>query len=113
MRASSGGRGDEGKDLHGAGIFDVDDAAGLSLEFVVEQGARGGGGLNAAGLALGFHAAGEVHGVAPQIAGEFFGTDDTADDGAAFEADADLPRELMAAVKRAEIVKHIQGGLGA
>ena len=79
------------KDLHEAGVLDVDDAAGLGLEFVVEQGARGGGDLDAAGLALGFHAAAEVDGVAPQIVGEFFGADDTADDGAAFEADADVP----------------------
>ena len=79
------------KDLHGADVLDVDDAAGLSFKLIVEQRARGGGDLDESRLTLGFHAAGEVDGVTPEIVGEFFGADYAADDRAAVEADADGP----------------------
>ena len=59
------------------------------------------------------HAAGDIHGVAPKVVGEFLGPDDAGNDGPAVHADADAPVELVAAVENADGLEHLEGGVGA
>ena len=53
---------------------------------------RRGGDEDAAGRRVGFHAAREVHGVAPQVVGKLLGADDAGDDRPGVDADPHVER---------------------
>lgn len=64
------------------------------------------GDVDAPGFAGVFHAGGGVDGVAPNVVGEFFDTDNAGNDGAAVDADADLE----GCVVRGHVIDDIDGG---
>ena len=90
---------------HRADALEVGGAALLELEMVARRGAEALADMDAAGLAVRFHARGKVHRVAPDVVGEARIADDAGGGRAAMDADAHLelaPAERRLAVDRLE-----------
>ena len=62
--------------LHLACAFHLDGSPGFAVESVLDQLMRAAGNLNDPTSAMGFHAAREIYGFAPEVINEFFSADD-------------------------------------
>lgn len=65
--------------------------------------------MDTSGFAVGFHAAGSVDGVAPEIVSELGSADDAGNDGTAMEADTDGDVETFALTQDADGIESIDG----
>src|SRR5690349_2376029 len=92
-----------------AAVFQVEGAARFELVGGGEELAGAVGDEDLAGLAVGFETAGDVHGVAPDVVGEFARADDAGDERSGVDADAELPGEGVAGVEGMHAVEHGEG----
>src|SRR6266540_2172518 len=98
LRGGAGLSAGEEKSRHFPLSFHFDFAATLEGIFVFEVFVGGRGNLDGSQLAQRLHAAGDVHGVAPEVVDEFFASDDPGDDRPAADADAKLELPTIAGV---------------
>src|SRR5947208_10875628 len=88
--ASGGSAADELPAGHRPLAFDLDRAARRQPVAVAQQLVRALGDLDRPGQRVGLHAAGGVHRVAPEVVDELRPADDTGDDGAGGDPDANV-----------------------
>ena len=102
--------------FHVAFTFDWNATAFLEAVFVFYAFVDGAAHLDAADHSVGFHATGDIHGIAPQVVAELCPANDTGDDWA--NVDSDPGREVRAPfrIKMRELPLNAQGhfcgGLG-
>src|SRR6266511_5714981 len=94
---------------HSSLAFHLNFAAMFEGVFVLEPFVGGFGNLNGSKLAERFHAAGSVHGIAPEVVNEFLAADDSSDDGAGADADAELKTFPVARIELGDHFLHVEG----